>query len=379
MVVHEVIIAHDYSTQRGGAERVALALASMYPRTPFITALYDPDASYPGYLDVNVKPSFLNKVKAFRRNPQVALPLLHYAWTLRKRISAGAVLVSSSGWAHAVKVTPSTAKIVYCHNPPRWVYQPDEYLMGRSRGVQIVLATLRPLLRLWDQKAAKSVDIYLANSASVAARIKAAYGREAQVIHPPVTIDPQGEQARPAGVPDRFFLTIGRLRGYKGTADIVAAFGRVPGEQLVVVGGDTAIQTSNVTVLNGISDSELRWLYRHATALLSVSKEDFGLTPIEANAFGTPALLVRAGGFLDSLQEGISGLYFDEVSINGIARSVLSFPREWDAAKIRAHAQQFSMQEFERKIKQLVLRLAEEARSCEEPRQNANKRRRRVA
>ncbi|KQS09169.1 hypothetical protein ASG04_09855 [Curtobacterium sp. Leaf183] len=128
----------------------------------------------------------------------------------------------------------------------------------------------------------------------------------------------------------------------------------MPHENLVVVGGRREDSSRNVFVINDVAEAELRWLYDRATALLSVSKEDFGLTPIEANSFGTPALLVKAGGFLDSLDEGTSGLFIEDTSIRGIVNSVETFPRHWDSAKIRAHAARFSFEEFERKLKQVV-------------------------
>jgi len=349
-----VVIAHDYVTQRGGAERVALTLTSIYPDSRLVTALYNGETTFPEFKNVDIRPSVLNRVKALRRNPQFALPLLHYAWAMRSRVSDRAVVVSSSGWAHAVRVSPRTTKVVYCHNPPRWIYQSDDYLMGRSLAVRLLLSAMRPILRRWDKRAAATADIYVANSTSVAARIKQVYEIDAQVIHPPVSIDASAEQNRPTGVPDFFFLTVGRGRGYKGTSDIVAAFERMPNENLVVVGGDADSPSGNISGVRDVSDGELRWLYARATALISISKEDFGLTPIEANTFGTPALLVRAGGFLDSLDEGKSGLFLSSASVEGIIESVESFPRTWDSDAIRLHAARFSLDEFSRQLREIV-------------------------
>lgn len=348
------VLAHDYVTQRGGAERVALALTRIYPSAPLVTALYNESTSFPEFDRVNIQPSWLNRLAMFRRNPQLALPFLHYAWALRSRVNGPAVLASSSGWAHGVRVAKDTAKVVYCHNPPRWIHQSDDYLMGRSGAVRLLLKLMKPQLRRWDLRAARTADLYVANSTSVAKRIAEIYGVDARVVHPPVMIDPNAEQVRPAELPVSFFLTVGRKRGYKGTSEVVGAFARLPNEHLVTVGGSVEDSSENVTVLNGISDAALRWLYANATALVSVSREDFGLTPLEANAFGTPALLVRAGGFLDSLAEGVSGLYLRDATVDGIVDSVQNFPRNWDREAIRAHAARFSPQVFEEKINEAV-------------------------
>ncbi|RUQ09753.1 glycosyltransferase [Curtobacterium sp. HSID17257] len=352
----DVIVVHDYVTQRGGAERVALALSAAYPDHPMLTALYEPKSTFPDFARVRISASFLNSIPAFRKNPQIALPFLPLAWLLRRRVDAEAVVASSSGWAHAVRVRPGTKKIVYCHNPPRWLYQTDEYLLDRSGLVRLALGMLRPLLLAWDQRAAASVDEYVANSTSVAARIEQAYGRRATVVFPPTSIDVSAGRERPPGVPDDFYLTVGRRRGYKGTDQLVRAFEKMTDKRLVVVGGTKRQAGSNVTVLNNIEDSQLRWLYANATALLSVSREDFGLTPIEANAFGTPVLALRAGGFLDSLSEGVSGQFFEDDSIEGILRSIDAFPRHWDRQAVRQHAEQFSRGNFLSRIEAVVSR-----------------------
>lgn len=354
MADQKIVLAHDYVTQKGGAERVALALARAFAERPMLTALYDQDSAFPGFIDVDLRPSLLNRFGIFRRNPQLALPLLPLAWSLRKRVAADVVIASSSGWAHGVRASKGALKVVYCHNPPRWLYQPDEYLIGRSTAVRLALRALRPFLLAWDRKASNSVDVYIANSNSVAGRIRKAYRREPEVIYPPVTVNGSDDRKRPSDAPNRFFLTVGRRRGYKGTSRLIAAFARMPEEHLVVVGGSADIVPPNVSVLEDLEDAEMRWLYANATALLSVSKEDFGLTPIEANSLGTPVLVVKAGGFLDSVAEGISGLYFEGDAEDDLVSSVRNFPEDWDRAAIEGHAANFGQEAFAEKLRAIV-------------------------
>jgi glycosyltransferase involved in cell wall biosynthesis len=120
----------------------------------------------------------------------------------------------------------------------------------------------------------------------------------------------------------------------------------MPDATLVNVGGAPQGRIGNVICLGKVPDAELRWLYRHARALISVSKEDFGLTPIEANAFGTPSLVLRAGGFLDSTHEHVSGEFIEEASVAAIIAAVRKFPLLWDRNAIKTHAERFSPDRF---------------------------------
>lgn len=287
----------------------------------------------------------------FRKNPQTALVALPFAWMMRRGVDSDGVLISSSGWAHGIRVARGTKKVVYCHNPPRWLYQTEDYLIGRRLPVRWVLATVAPLLRLWDQFAARGVDVYLANSSSVQARIEQAYGRHAEVVFPPVMIDAEGVQEMPTrDLPTNYFLTVGRRRGYKNIEKLVEAFAEMPEQNLVVVGGAPDALPSNVRVVRDVSDAGLRWLYAHAQALLSIAREDFGLSPLEANAFGTPALLVRNGGFVDSLDEGVSGLFFESIDVPAMIASIRGFPAQWDRDAIKTHAAKFNEAAFVEKL-----------------------------
>jgi glycosyltransferase involved in cell wall biosynthesis len=207
----------------------------------------------------------------------------------------------------------------------------------------------------WDQEAARTADLYIANSTSVAARILKVYGRKPEVLFPPVCVNVDGPQEPMDGSESPFFVAVSRPRAYKGIEALANAFRRLPRHRLYIVGRRTIDNCpDNVRALGTVSDSRLRWLYANARGLISVSLEDFGLTPLEANAFGTPALLLRAGGFLDSLDEGISGSYIEEISEESIVDAVNRFPVEWDRNLIRSHAQRFSAREFERKMTELV-------------------------
>ena len=147
-----VAIAHDYLTQRGGAERVVLTMLEAFPDATLYTTLYDPESTYPEFRDARIVTSALDRFGPLRRHHRAALPLLAAA-SSRLRVDADVTVVSSSGWAHGFDI--SGRRLVYCHNPARWLYQADDYLGGsssRARTGRLALALGAPPLRRWDRR-----------------------------------------------------------------------------------------------------------------------------------------------------------------------------------------------------------------------------------
>ena len=351
-----VAIAHDYLTQRGGAERVVLAMHAAFPDAPIYTTLFDPEGTFPEFGAARIVASPLNRVGLLRRNHRLALPFLAWA-TGQLRPDADIVLVSSSGWAHGVR-SPGR-RIVYCHAPARWLYQTDAYLgsSGRFAPTRLALALLRPGLMRWDRRAARSADRYLTNSRVVRDRVRAAYGIDATVLPAPHTLDADGDREAVAALADwadrPFSLVVSRLLPYKNVGILVTAFTGMPSRRLVIVGdgpGRAALAGTlpgNVRLLSGLSDAQLRWVYSHAHQLLAPSLEDYGLTPLEAAAFGVPTLALEAGGYLDTVAPGVSGLFFPEPTPAAVMAAVEEGERHpWSAEAIRRHAEQFSQEAF---------------------------------
>ncbi len=360
------MIAHDYLTQRGGAEKVVLALTRGFPDAPVQTTLYAPADTYPEFADVEVRTTGLNRWRWLRHHHRFALPLLARSVS-RTTIDADVTLVSSSAWAHGFRTTGR--KIVYCYSPARWLYQPERYLGKRPALAQrALLRLLGPGLRRWDRRQARGADAYIAISGAVQQRIRDAYGIEAEVVHAPHSYSASGEQQRPGGLPGSlaeggFALCISRLLPYKNVDAVVDAF-RELGRPLVVVGSGPeeaslrARASGDITFLQRLSDAEMRWLYARCDAVIAASYEDFGLTPIEAAVFGKPAVALRWGGFLDTIVEGVTGTYFDEPTPAAIAPAVRqSGSRAWDADAIRAHAETFSEATFLRRISGVIARV----------------------
>jgi glycosyltransferase involved in cell wall biosynthesis len=357
-VRHRVALVHDYLTQRGGAERVVLALAESFPESPVHTSFYDPLGTFPEFSGLDVHTLPLNRIEVLRSHHRLALPVLAPAFS-RLHVEADVTICSSSGWAHGARTTGK--KVVYCHTPARWLYQSDRYLAGSSSASARVLSVLAPPLRRWDKKAAATADRYLVNSNAVRARVAELYGIEAEVVPPPVDVDPTGSSEAIDGIEAGFLLCVSRMLPYKNVEEVVAAFEQTPDERLVVVGsGPLADQIaggapSNVTVLGRVSDTNLRWLYASCLGLLAASYEDFGLTPVEAASFGKPTAALRWGGFLDTIVEGTTGIFFDQPRPSAIAEAVGRLSQTtWNATTLVDHAELFSAERFAHRINQVV-------------------------
>jgi glycosyltransferase involved in cell wall biosynthesis len=354
----QTALVHDYLTQRGGAERVALLLTRAFPSAPLYTSLYEPATTFPEFAAVDVRPLPLNRVGPVRRRHRAALPFLAPAFS-RLRVEADVVVCSSSGWAHGARV--SGRKIVYCHTPARWLYQPERYLRGRGVVLRALAWGLRPALVRWDRAAAASADRYVANSSVVAERIARIYGLEAEILPPPPALTPDGPAELIEGLEPGFFLCVSRLLPYKNVDAVIAAFGSLPDERLVVVGSgpeEAALRRAagaNVTFVGTVDDPKLRWLYGASDGIVAGSHEDFGLTPLEAATFAKPAAVLRWGGFLDTVVEGETGIFFDQSTPLAIFDAVRELrSRSWDPNLIRARADLFSAERFITRMRAIV-------------------------
>lgn len=350
-----VAIAHDYLTQRGGAERVVLAMTRAFPDADVYTTLYAPDSTFPEFRDVRIRTTPLNRLRVLHRDHRLGLPLYQRAIDRAPVIDADVLLVSTTAFAHGFRTTGR--KLVYCHSPARFLYLAHDYLGASPRASLIGwgLSALRPKLVAWDQRAAQSADRYLTNSTTVRERIARVYGLHAAVVPAPPAVQ-AGVEAEPiAALADwpAFHLVVSRLLPYKHVDRVIDAFRDLPDERLVIVGRGPlrdqlrATLPSNVRMLEGLSDGELAWAYDRAVALIAPSHEDYGLTPLEAAMRGTPTLALHAGGYLDTVAPDISGSFFEKPSSDDIRTAVLANRgRSWASAEIRAHAQSFQEHHF---------------------------------
>jgi glycosyltransferase involved in cell wall biosynthesis len=358
-----VVIAHDFITQRGGAERVVLAMHEAFPDAPIVTSLFEPERTYPAFADLDVRPLPLNRVPLFRRDHRTAFPLLAASWSAT-RIDADVVVCSSSGWSHGVRTTG--AKLVYCYTPARWLYPFVDVADDIRPLVRSLAHRAAPVFRAWDRRAAASADRYLAISTEVRRRIADVYGIEAGLLCPPVVLDQQGEQRPVPGVAPGHVLTVSRLLGYKNLDMVLDAFRRLPDEHLVLVGEGpmrerlAAMAPPNVTMLGAVTDEQLRWLYANCRLLVAAGYEDFGLTALEAATAGRPAVAIRWGGHLDTVVEGVTGILAEAATGADLAAAVrTALDATWDPDVLRAHAASFGQGRFVAALRAEVAALAD--------------------
>jgi glycosyltransferase involved in cell wall biosynthesis len=367
-----IAIAHDYLTQRGGAERVVLAMSRAFPDAPIYTLLYDPLNTYPEFADRDIRVSRLNTVAPLRRHHRLALPVLPAAAS-SVFVDADIVLTSSSGWAHGFRT--SGRKLVYCYTPARWLYLRDEYLgEGCSLPKRLALKVSSPYLRAWDRYAVRTCERYLTLSNVVQQRIADVYGITADVLPPPtsmtaqdpVEVVPEVHRWSSKGT-DRqgFYLCVARLLPYKNVDAVIRAFA-LNGRPLIIVGRGpesarlSRMATPNVLMLSDLTDAQLNGLYRDCRALVAASYEDYGLTTVEAGVWGRPTIALRRGGYLDTVEDGISGIFFDfatpEVIADAVARFEISL---FEPDKIQKHVAQFNEKRYAERLSATVTEFSE--------------------
>ncbi|MFC8600393.1 glycosyltransferase, partial [Isoptericola sp. NPDC057191] len=366
-----VVLAHDYATQRGGAERVALLLADAFPGSPMYTTLYDQGGTFPEFAKVPLRTGPLDRVRTLRRHHRLALPVLAPAIG-GQRVDGDVLVASSTGWAHGYRGARRT--VVYCHAPARWLYQRDRYLGSHggssSAAARSALTALAPALRRWDVRAARRADVYLANSTVTRLAIREAYGIDAQVVAPPPALLPAGPAAPLPGVEPGFLLCVARLLPYKNVDVVVDAAAEL-GRTLVVVGDGPERErlrsraaragAGRVLLAGRVDDATLRWLYRNAALLVAASHEDYGLTPLEAGASGVPVAALRGGGYLDTVAEGVNGTFFDEARVDLVAGAVeKALATVWDGVAIAAHVDGFGRDRFVARLRDEVTRMRED-------------------
>ena len=361
----KVALVYDRVNKWGGAERVLLALHKIFPDAPLYTSVYNKDkASWAKVF--KIKTSFLQKFPFASKNHEFYAPLMPLAFESFSFDEYDLVISVTSEAAKGIITKPGTLHICYCLTPTRYLWSGyDDYF--KNSFLRFITKPIISYLRFWDKIASQRPDVIFAISKEVQKRIKKYYGRESEIIYPPLGLsstDYSPQLGKKAVVRSRstesFFLIVSRLVPYKRIDLAVKVFNKL-GLPLRIVGTGVEeeklrrMAKSNVEFLGNLTDKELVGYYKGCKALIFPGKEDFGLTILEAQSFGKPVVAFRAGGALETIVEGKTGIFFSPQTEEALGEAVKKFMKlrfiEEDCMR---QAGKFNIEEFEESFKKEV-------------------------
>ena len=352
-------IVQDWFFAPGGAERVAEELLRIVPDADVFTSFADRQTSSELAGRLHTWP--LQRVMGPTRRYRAFLPVYPF-WFSRLNLTACDLVISScSAFAKSVRTRPDATHIAYIHTPMRYAWDREGYLAASSLPgpARLAAGLLHPWLRKWDRRMARRPDVLIANSAAVQARIREFWGLEADVIHPPVDV----EGIDVSREDDGYLLVVSRVHAYR-RLDLLVRAASLLGRRTIVVGDGPelpslrSIAGPSVEFVGAKGRDEVREYMRRCHTYVVPGDEAFGIAPVEAMAAGKPVVAYRAGGALDTVSDGVSGVLFDEQTPAALAEAIeradgISF----DPAAIRANAERFSASVFRAKFIDLLRRL----------------------
>jgi len=351
----KLALVHDHLNQLGGAERVLKSFSELYPDAPIHTLIYDKKNTQELFEQSKIIESFITKFPFARKKFRWYLPMMVPATESYELSGYNVVLSDSSGLAKGIITAPKTLHVCYCHTPTRYLWSDHNEIIDKLERRWVVgrLSQLyRSYLRIWDRLAADRVDHFIANSRFVARRIQKYYHRESVVINPPVDTS----RFQMTNDVKEYYLIVSRLRPYKSVDIAIQAFNKL-GLPLYIIGEGEDIGRlrdmagPHVKFLGFVSDEKIAQYFAHCKAFIHPQEEDFGITPVEAMASGRPVIAYGAGGALETVVHGKTGVLFDEQSWEALADTVIHFKTsDYKPEEICAHAERFDTERFKERI-----------------------------
>jgi glycosyltransferase involved in cell wall biosynthesis len=356
-----IAVVHDYFTQLGGAEKVAEELMRMLPGAALHATVALSDCMPSGLRAIPVTTSWMQHLPRMMRYYRLYFLLYPLGVGSLDLSDYDLVISSSSGYAKGVRARRDALHVCYCHTPMRWVWSFDSYSARESLGTskRALLSLLVRGLRHWDVIASRQPDHFVANSRAVAARILHAYGRHAEVIHPPIDLD----RFRPSDESGDYYLVLARLVSYK-RIDLAVKACSLLGRRLLVIGDGPdrarlmACAGPTVSFLGRLSDDEVEYYASRCRALLFPGEEDFGMAPLEVAAAGRPTIAYRAGGAIETILDGVTGVFFEQQEPEALAAAIMRFEQgEWSPRVLRRHAEGFGIDAFQTRFRSFLARI----------------------
>ncbi len=355
----KIALVHDWLTGMRGGEKVLEGISTLYPSAEIFTLIHLPGHVSNVIESHPIHTSFIQRLPGLRKHYRRYLPLFPHAISRFDLSSFDLVISSSHCVAKGARVPGEIPHVCYCHTPMRYIWDQYDSYFGPGRAgppTRLAMAMLVGRLRRWDVASSDGVDLFVANSVNVAERIRRYYERDAVVLHPWV----DHAYFTPGEAPGGYYLMVTALVAYKRVDLALEAFAEL-GEPLVVAGSGpdltrlAATAPPNVRFTGWVDDAALRDLYRGCRALVFPGEEDFGITPLEAMACGRPVIAYRSGGALETVVDGVTGMFFDAPTAASLAAVVREFEsRRFEPDRIRAQAVRFDRTAFLSRFREMV-------------------------
>lgn len=356
----KVAIVHDYLNQRGGAERVLECFIDLFPNAPIYTIISDLSIMPEKIRNADVRHSFIQKIPFSKKHYKKMIswfPLAVEQFDLREY---DVILSSSSAFAKGVITNPNQLNICYCYTPMRYVWDLYHQYVNEDITNPIfkrLLPSVLHKIRIWDQVSAQRVDHFIADSHNIAKRIKKYYGRDSDVIYPPVNLDRFSVTTRS----EDFLLIVSRLIPYKRVDLAIEACNRLK-QPLVIIGDGydlprlKAMAGPTIQMLGYQPDEVSADYYSRCKGFILPGEEDFGITPLEAQACGKPVIAYGKGGALETVLDGTTGQFFYEPTADSLMQTIEKFNKiTYDPQACRDQALRFSEDSFKSLIYNKIL------------------------
>lgn len=364
----KIALIHDHLAQDGGAEKVLACLAEMFPEAVIYTLLYDKDNVARRFPGRRIEASVIQKLPGGVKHYQWYLFFMPMAVEFFDLREFDLVISDTSSFAKGVITPPDVPHICYCHTPTRYLWSDThQYIneLGYNKWLKKIISLILNRIRLWDRQAADRVDFFIANSQTVARRIRKYYRRDSEVIYPPVETEKfYLSDLNSQAASERYFLAGCRLAPYKRLDIVIEAFKKLlPEKRLKIFGSGVDLErlkklaegASNIEFLSRVEEEEKAKLYSLARAYINPQEEDFGITAVEAMASGRPVVAYRKGGATETVEEGRSGVFFDAQTPEALAEAVeKADEQDWDSQLIRERAERFSVENFRRQLMDFI-------------------------
>ncbi|MFO7807641.1 MAG: glycosyltransferase [Candidatus Moraniibacteriota bacterium] len=355
-----IALVHDYLVQYGGAERVLECLSEIWPDAPIFTLVHDSEKVHHKFSDKNVKTSFLQNSSLAKNHHRLFPPVMMTAIEQFDFDKYDIVLSDSSSFAKNIITSPDTLHISYCHTPMRYAWDDCQFYIKEFSFPGFLKKTapfFMNYIRTWDYFSTNGVDRFIANSYFVRRRIQKYYGREAEVVHPPVDVN---NFYLYNGKKDDYLLVVGRMMKYKMMDLVIKACNELK-QPLKIIGRGPEyknlkkIAGPTVEFIGRVSDEELREIYSRSKAFVFPQEEDFGIVAIEALASGRPVIAYASGDIVENIEEGRTGILFYEQKEKALVEAIKKLNQiDFDPEYIREKSLPFEKEIFKEKMKNFV-------------------------